>query len=155
MIIFLDTNILGKLSNPNQVGETFKCQQWFEKLLVRGVYFVSSELCFYEVKRSLILAVKKGGTNRGIKKLEELRLFVDVLVVNKQISELASQIWAETKLQGIPTANLENIDIDIIISAHWQLLNQEFPGRSIIVSTTNIKHLGLLTDAREWHNINY
>jgi predicted nucleic-acid-binding protein len=73
MIIFLDTNILGKLSNPNQVEETLKCRQWFEKLLVRGIYFVSSELCFYEIKRSLILALKKGGTGRGIQKLEELR----------------------------------------------------------------------------------
>jgi predicted nucleic acid-binding protein len=155
MIIFLDTNILGKLANPNQIEEALKCRKWFEKLLVRGVYFVSSELCFYEVKRSLILALKKGGTDRGIKKLEELRLFVDVLAVDQQISDLSAEIWAETKLKGIPTANQENIDIEIIIAAHWQALKQEFPGRYIIVSTTNIKHLDLLTDAREWQDINF
>jgi predicted nucleic acid-binding protein len=155
MIIFLDTNILGKISNPNQIEEALNCKKWFEKLLARGVYFVTSELCFYEVKRSLILAVKRGGTERGIKKLEELRLFVDVLVVNQEICDLASEIWAETKLKGIPTANPENIDIDIFIASHWQGLKKEFPGRQIIVATTNIKHLDLLTDAKEWQDINY
>jgi len=155
MIIFLDTNILGKLTNPNQIEESLNCRKWFEKLLVRGVYFVSSELCFYEVKRSLILAHKQGGTDRGIKKLEELRLFVDVLTITQEISDLSAEIWAETKLKAMPTANQENIDIDIIIIAHWQVLKKEFPGRNIIVSTTNIKHLGLFTDAREWQDINY
>ena len=60
MIVFLDTNILGFLSTPSQEQKILKCQNWFEHLLVRGVLLTSSELCFYEVKRSLILAQKEG-----------------------------------------------------------------------------------------------
>ena len=84
MIVFLDTNILGFLSTPSQDQKTLKCQNWFEHLLVRGVLFTSSELCFYEVKRSLILAQKEGKKVLGIEKLEELRQFIDVLIINKR-----------------------------------------------------------------------
>ena len=97
MIIFLDTNVLGKLSNPNQLQEAQECQAWFERLFVRGVYFVSSELCFYELKRSLILAVKNGGDSQGLEKLTVLRTFVDFLPVNQKVAELAAEIWADAR----------------------------------------------------------
>lgn len=155
MIIFLDTNILGKLTNPNQLQSAFECQIWFERLLARGVYFVSSELCFYEVKRGLVLAQKKGGISKGIEKINDLRNVVDFLEINRQVADLATEIWAESRLKGKPTADEKNIDIDIIIAAHWQLLTGEFPGRTIIVSTTNIKHLSSFTNAQEWQDINY
>jgi predicted nucleic acid-binding protein len=155
MIIFLDTNIIGKLSNPNRIPEALECQGWFERLLTRGAYFTSSELCFYELKRSLILAHSAGGTNRGIERLNDLRMFVDVLPIDRSVSDLAAQIWANTKSQGTPTADRQNLDIDLIIAAHWQLLSQQFPGREVVISTTNIKHLALFANAQEWQNINY
>lgn len=90
MIIFLDTNVLGKLTNPNHLPETMECQRWFERLLVRGVYFVSSLLCFYEIKRSLILEEKQGRKTTGINKLNDLKLLVDFFPVTESVAELAS-----------------------------------------------------------------
>ena len=46
-----------------------------------------------------------------------------------------------------------NIDVDMIISAHWQLLQAEFPGRYVVVSTTNIRHLQRFAEAQEWREI--
>lgn len=155
MIVFLDTSVLGKLSNPNQQEEAIRCQSWFERLLARGVYFVSSELCFYEIQRSLILSVKKGSNSEGLEKLNFLRTFIDVLPVDQSVANLAAEIWAEARLQGTPTADTNALDIDIIIAAHWRLLTQQFPSRYIVVSTTNIRHLSLFTEAQEWQNINY
>lgn len=155
MIILLDTNIIGKLTNPNRIPEALQCQSWFERLLVRGVYFTASELCFYELKRSLILAHNAGGTSRGIEKLNELRMFVDALPVDRVVSDTAAEIWANAQSKGIPTADRKNLDIDIIIAAHWQILSQQFPGREVVISTTNIKHLALFANAQEWQNINY
>jgi predicted nucleic acid-binding protein len=155
MIIFLDTNIIGKLSNPNGITQALECQAWFERLLVRGVYFTSSELCFYELKRSLIIELNRGGTNRGIERLNDLRMFVDVLPVDRLVSDIAAEIWAVARSQGTPTADRKNLDIDIIIAAHWQLLSQQFPGREVVISTTNIKHLVLFANAREWESITY
>lgn len=100
MIVFLDTSVLEKLSNPNQLQEAFECQSWFERLFARGVYFVSSELCFYELKRSLVLAAKIGGTKKGIQKLEMIENFIDFLNVDRSVAELAAEFWAEARLQG-------------------------------------------------------
>jgi predicted nucleic acid-binding protein len=155
MIVFLDTNILGKLTNPNQLPEAVECQVWFERLLAKGVYLVSSELCFYELKRSLILAANQGGINRGIKKLDDLRLFVEFFPVDRAVAELSSMLWAEARTKNTPTAKADNIDIDIMIAAHWRLLTEEFPGREVVIATTNIKHLSLFAEAREWQNISF
>ncbi|GFE67844.1 type II toxin-antitoxin system VapC family toxin [Chroococcus sp. FPU101] len=155
MIVFIDTSILGQLSNPNQLSEIVECQNWFEHLLARGVYFVTSELCFYELKRSLILAAQTGYSARGISKLDALRNVIDFLPVTQEVAELASQIWAKARQEGTPTADEKNIDIDIIIAAHWQILKKEFPGRMVIISTTNVKHLRLFAEASEWRNISY
>lgn len=155
MIVFLDTNILGKLTNPNQLPEAVECQVWFERLLAKGVYLVSSELCFYELKRSLILAASQGETNRGIKKLDDLRLFVEFFPVDRAVAELSSMLWAEARTKNTPTAKADNIDIDIMITAHWRLLTEEFPGREVVIATTNIKHLSLFAEAREWQNISF
>lgn len=155
MIVFLDTNILGKLTNPNQLPEAVECQVWFERLLAKGVYLVSSELCFYELKRSLVLAASQGGTNRGIKKLDDLRLFVEFFPVDRAVAELSSMLWAEARAKNTPTAKADNIDIDIMIAAHWRLLTEEFPGRKVVIATTNIKHLSLFAEAREWQNISF
>ncbi|HEY9704840.1 MAG TPA: type II toxin-antitoxin system VapC family toxin, partial [Allocoleopsis sp.] len=61
----------------------------------------------------------------------------------------AAKIWAEARQQSRPTSDAKNLDADMIISAHWKLLKQDFPGRYIVVSTTNVKHLSLFTEAQE------
>ncbi|MBE9142638.1 PIN domain-containing protein [Planktothrix mougeotii] len=155
MIVFLDTGVLGELSNPNALPKVIACQNWFEKLLARGVYFVSSELCFYEIKRSLVLSIKTGATDEGLKKLNALRTVVDFLDVDQTVVELAAEVWAQARLLGTPTADEKNIDIDMMIVAHWRLLTEEFPGRSVVISTTNVKHLGLFSNAEKWQDISY
>ncbi len=41
----------------------------------------------------------------------------------------------------MPTASEKNIDVDVIICAGWKLLTEEFPGRYIVIATTNVLHL--------------
>jgi len=47
------------------------------------------------------------------------------------------------------------VDVDMIIAAHWQILKQDFPGRYVVISTTNLKHLNRFAEAQEWQNISY
>jgi hypothetical protein len=153
MIVFLDTNILGFLSTPSQEQKILKCQNWFEHLLVRGVLFTSSELCFYEVKRSLILAQKEGKKVLGIEKLEELRQFIDVLIIDKKAINIASEVWADSQLKDLPNVKQSSLDIDTIIVAHFTILMDQFQGQYVVIATENIKHLGKFAEAQIWQNI--
>lgn len=153
MIVFLDTNILGFLSSSSQNQTILKCQNWFELLLVRGAFFTSSELCFYEVKRSLILAQNEGKKVLGIEKLEELRKFIDVLIIDKPVIDIASEVWADSQLKGLPNVKQSSLDIDTIIVAHFTILVNEFKGQYVVIATENIKHLEKFAEAQIWQNI--
>ena len=59
MIVFIDSGVLGILANPNKLAEVSDCQEWLYKLLSQGVYVCSSEICDFEVRRSLILESQK------------------------------------------------------------------------------------------------
>jgi hypothetical protein len=75
MIVFLDTNILGLISNANiAFDECQQCEKWFTTLLTRGVRFITSDLCDYEVRRGLIgSSIRSGKVPPGIKILDSLK----------------------------------------------------------------------------------
>jgi len=154
MIVFLDTGVLGLISSPSNKGEARECKEWFYRLLARSIYVITSDICEYEVRRSLILASFTNPTIKGVENLDELQQVIDFLPLTKSVMREAAQLWAESRSQGIPTADDKNIDADIIIAAQWKILTEEFPGRYVVIATTNVKHLERLTEAKDWKNIN-
>ncbi|HBB34435.1 MAG TPA: hypothetical protein DDZ80_03475 [Cyanobacteria bacterium UBA8803] len=48
-----------------------------------------------------------------------------------------------------------SIDIDIIICTQWQIIKEEFPGRYIVIATTNVKHLSRFAEAKLWRDIKF
>ena len=66
----------------------------------------------------------------------------------------AAKVWADSKRRGIPTAR-ENIDADMIIVAQRLLLGDEYPGRSIVIATTNVKHLEPFGEAMVWQDMRF
>lgn len=117
------------------------------------IYVITSDICEYEVRRSLILASFTNPTVKGIENLD-VQQVIDFLPLTKSVIREAAQLWAESRSQGIPTADDKNIDADIIIAAQWKVLTEEFPGRYIVIATTNVKHLERFTKAKDWKNIN-
>jgi len=105
------------------------------------------------VRRSLILASFTNPTIKGVENLDELQQVIDFLPLTKNVMREAAQLWAESRSQGIPTADDKNIDADIIIAAQWKILTEEFPGRYVVIATTNVKHLERFTEAKDWKNI--
>jgi hypothetical protein len=59
MIVLIDSGVLGKLCNPNRTEETIAVNQWLFSLLRKGAFVVSSDVCDYEVRRSLIKDIFK------------------------------------------------------------------------------------------------
>ncbi|EPF24950.1 type II toxin-antitoxin system VapC family toxin [Microcystis aeruginosa] len=142
MIVFIDSGVLGLLTHPKKAGKPADCEDWLYSLFSKGVYVVSSDICDYEVRRSLLLeSVKKNSFNS----LDNLD--TDVMLA-------ASQIWVETRKIGKQTADNYNIDVDIIILAHWQLLKKQYPSRYLVIATTNVKHFQGFAEALNWQDIN-
>ncbi|MDF5714993.1 MAG: type II toxin-antitoxin system VapC family toxin [Rhizonema sp. NSF051] len=155
MIVFLDTRVLGLVSSPSNTGEAKECKEWLYRLLSRSAYMVTSDICDYEVRRSLLLASSTNPTIQGLKNLDEFQRVIDFLPLTKSVMKQAAQLWAEARRQGLQTSDNKNIDADIIIAAHWRILKEEYPGRAIVITTTNVKHLERFTEAVEWKSINF
>lgn len=155
MIVFIDTGVLGLLSSPNDKLEAQQCQEWFFGLFARGVTMISSDLCDYEVRRGLILDQMRTSKNEGLANLDEVKDYIYFLPITKLTLLRASQLWATSRRQGMPTADEKNIDADVIISAQCQLFQEENLGQNLVVATTNVKHLSRFISAQEWHNISY
>ena len=68
---------------------------------------------------------------------------------------LAANLWATSRSQGQPTADPKTLDADVIIAAQCQLIQQEYPGQSLIIATTNVNHLSRFIEAQEWQNIKF
>lgn len=64
---------------------------------------------------------------------------------------LAASFWAEVRKTGKLTADAKSLDGDVILAAQAKI--EEIKGHQVIIATTNVKHLSLFVDAREWQNI--
>jgi len=67
--------------------------------------------------------------------------------------DLAAELWAEARNQGVPTADALSLDADMIICAQYKLLVENYPGSYIVIATTNVKHLGRFSEAKQWQDI--
>ena len=154
--MILDSGVLSLLTSPIQdvsqldENEISQCTKWFDTLLARGVLVVTSEISDYEVRRELI-RIK----SEGLPKLDSLREKIHFQPVTTDILKKAAELWAVTRQNHIKTADDKNIDADMIITAQWSLLSEEFPGRAVLIATKNLRHLKIFAkeNAQEWMNI--
>ncbi len=153
MIVFIDSSILGKICNPNNSPEVTDIQKWLFKLLSRGVRVVSSDICDYEIRRSLLLEQQRKSDFESIKKLDESKDLIEFLPVTDEILIVAAKFWADARILGKPTADDRSLDADLIICATWQLLTLAEPGRYNVIATTNVKHLSRFAVAQKWQDI--
>jgi predicted nucleic acid-binding protein len=155
MIVLVDSGVLGKLCNPNPSDEVNVIKEWMYDLLAKGVVIVTSQICDYEVRRALILNSIRGFSAEGIANLNLLAEIIDFLPVTEAVFKQAAQIWAEARNKGIPTADEKSLDVDVILCSQWQLLTIKYPGRYIVIATTNVKHLSRFAQAAQWQQIKF
>ena len=104
--------------------------------------------CLSPPQRELLRA----GKTKGIKRLDQLKQAITYLPITTATMLLAAQFWAEIRNTGKPTADAKSLDGDVILAAQAKI--EELNGNQVIVATTNVKHLSLFVDAREWQMIN-
>jgi predicted nucleic acid-binding protein len=150
-MVFLDSSIVYSLINSNSVKEVIDCQEWFYTLLSKGVLFISSTICEYEVKRELIRRNKVEELNN----LNELKQWLEFLPIDDTILDLAAHNWADARNKGIPAADNKSLDADMIICSTYQILQQQWKGRYVVIATKNVKHLSYFCDAQQWQDISF
>jgi hypothetical protein len=156
LIVFLDTNTLNFLCNPNNLSEAVECEKWFYTHYTRGVTFHSSDICDYEIRRGLIASsIRNKKISEGLSLLDDLRSDGYILFspIANEVLNIASELWARSSANSQNNKDIKNIDVDIIISAQYQLLVEENPGQRVVVATTNIKDLSVYCEAANWQDI--
>lgn len=104
---------------------------------------------YYEIKRELLRAGKTFSVTR-------LEMFTAAtpgryLPLSDEALQLAADLWARSRLQGRPTADVKDLDIDVILAA--QALSFGPAPDDVIVATTNPRHLSQFVNSKDWHEI--
>jgi len=145
-LILLDSGPLGMVTHPKAKGIPLDCQLWLRSLLRRGERVAIPETSDYEVRRELLRA----GLLRSLRRLDALKQTLDYIPIQTDMMLLATDLWAEARKTGQPTADAKALDGDVILSAQARLLGDE---TEIIVATTNVAHLSRFITALDWQAI--
>ena len=66
--IFLDSGVIGLITNPNLSAEGISCTKWLLSHINKGIQIIIPEIVDYEVRRELLRANKV----KGLARLDEL-----------------------------------------------------------------------------------
>jgi predicted nucleic acid-binding protein len=145
MIIFLDSGPLALLTNPKLPPITILILEWVRLMRAAGHQFIVPAIADYEVRRELHRAGKRAS-------IAELNTWSgEYLPLTDSALRLASQLWAQARNAGVPTADPKELDGDVLIAA--QALELGYPVSDFIVATVNVGHLSRFVPADEWRNI--
>lgn len=146
--VLLDAGPLGLVTNTNPRNpEAVQCAQWLMSLLSNGIRVCIPEVSDYEVRRSLI----KIDSKKSINKLDQLNSVLDYQPITTLAMRQAAEFWARARKRGNPTADDKALDGDMVLVGQASEILQK--GDNVIIATTNVKHIELFTDARQWNNI--
>ena len=148
MVVLIDSGPLGLISNPRMSHTAHACRNWADLLLKTGHVIVLPEIADYEVRRELIRAKKTS----GIQRLDQLKsgLFF-YLPLSTEAMLKAAEFWAQARNEGQPTAPNLALDGDVILAAQAWCMLQFDP--SVVIATSNPKHLSRFVKAEEWQKI--
>jgi hypothetical protein len=146
-LVFLDTGVLGMVSNPRGKPKALQCRQWARDLLSVGVRVFVPEVCDYEERNKLI----HNGATSGLIRLDRLKDWLDYAPITTDVMHLAAELWAQARDRGMPTAGPRALDADAILAA--QALMAAGPGDVVTLASDNVGHLAQFLDARPWETI--
>jgi predicted nucleic acid-binding protein len=147
--VFLDSGPLSLLTHPHRTVAPVAIEAWLLRCLLEGRQVIVPAIVYYELRRELLRANK----TLGMKRLDD---FVNAnpsryLALTDRALRLASELWAQSRRTGRPTASPHALDIDVLIAA--QALALGASPSELVIATTNRKHLSQFVDARDWTEI--
>jgi predicted nucleic acid-binding protein len=136
--VMLDSNVLGRVALPKIKPDI---KGWFDALLLSGVQVIIPEISDYEVRRELL----RIQSFSSIARLDFLKtsLIYQPISTNTMLS--ASQLWADARNRGRPTAANNRLDADVILAA------QAIESSATIISE-NTAHLTQFVPTVRWQD---
>ena len=147
MLIVLDTNVAGRLTRQERGGLYGECKRWFLELLLNGHRATLPAVADYELRRGLLLL----NASRQLRELDSLALRATILPATPTVLGRAASLWADLRRQGLMTAPDRDVNFDIVLGAHAQLLAES--GEDVVIATENARHLSRVAAARHWREI--
>jgi predicted nucleic acid-binding protein len=141
-VVLLDAGPLGMISHPRVTSEV---AAWLAGLIDAGVEVLIPEIADYEVRRELIRA----GRTKGVERLDELKATLGFVPITSEAMLRAAEFWADARRRGRPTASDDSLDADVILAAQAATL----AAKSVIVASTNPRHVSRFVAAEHWQQI--
>jgi predicted nucleic acid-binding protein len=147
-VIVLDSGPLGLLAQSMAIPEAIACRRWLHRHAEHGTPIVIPEIADYEVRRELM----RLDAHQKLIRLDSLVTLVGIeyLPISTQAMRLAARFWADSRRGGKPTSDPKELDADVILAAQATLASA---ARSVIVATTNVRHLSRFVPAAAWRDI--
>ena len=138
----LDTGPAGMIAHPHANPDL---TQWVLAVLAAGDIVVLPEIVDYELRRSFLLEIARGHATfrRSLQRLNQLRATLAFLPLSSDAMLKAADLWAQARRIGKPTADLKELDGDVILAA------QTFQVNGAVV-TDNPGHLGIFVPTLNW-----
>lgn len=157
-IALIDTGVVGLLSVPS-AGVAYRgCASWLARARREGIEVKVPLICYYEARREM---ARLAGDTRLDKvereRWEETLVWLDdfssrlgIAGIDVKVMRLATDIWAEARRRGAPTAARHSLDADVILAAiaRWAARG----GRDVRIVTTNVGHLSRFVPACRWED---
>ncbi|MBC7853585.1 MAG: nuclease [Pirellulaceae bacterium] len=136
--VMLDSSVLGQIAHP-RIKPDIKA--WLESLRRHGIPVIHAEVSDYEVRRELV----RTKNSASIARLDfmKLRLVYQPLTTNTMLR--ASQLWADARNRGKPTAANNRLDADAILAA------QAMESSATLISD-NVSHLIQFVPTFRWRD---
>jgi predicted nucleic acid-binding protein len=147
--VILDAHPLALVCQRSGKPEADACRQWLVECTRAGLRVFVPEIADYEVRRELVRA----GKTMSVARLDRFNAAVPgrYLPITTIAMRRAAEMWAQSRQTGVPTADPQALDGDVILAA--QALTMSVPGSNVVVATANVRHIARYLAADLWRNI--
>lgn len=147
--IVLDSGVLSLATHRVGQVEADACRRWITDCLDSGARILVPAIANYETRRELLRAGKTTA-------LQRLDAFISAepdryIPLTDDALMQAAQFWAQSRQQSQPTADPKALDADVILAAQVRSLG--LSSDSLIVATSNVRHIARFVRAEVWRKI--
>ncbi len=145
-VVFLDSGPVGEITHPESARRA-PIREWLFRLLDARAYPRLPEIVDYEHRRALL----RRNAFRQVERLNSVKRVFGYEPLTTEVMLTAAELWADARKRGLPTGTDRELDVDVILAAQARALEES--GDTVVVATTNPRHLSRFVDALPWREI--